>query len=237
MSYPVRSRAVSINGHKAFWTTPNRHAAFWTGSPKEHQEIIWEYAPGAWAVFESPSCCSAVANRQPVAMLLRIARGISFGPASGAPFRFDFQLTDVPSDWRVAGLVSYGSRDGSLLADALQVTALRNPRTQISIDVEHGGTGNADPCWSSAAGPTHHTMLRGYDVETTTNPPSETGAPDAYELCAHDVGGLSFDITTSDHAARTPAELFQHMRFLGPNPADWVTNPISGRPRSARAGS
>jgi hypothetical protein len=208
MRYSVRDRAESIHGH----------AAFWTNSPK-HREIIWEYASGAWAALQ------AAYRQPPVAAQLRIASGISFGPASGEPFRFDFQLTDVPGGWRVS-TVSYGARDGSMLANGLEVTALQHPRTQINIDTMHGGTGNADPCWSSGPDRTRHTVLRGYDVETTTNPPSVDGESDVHDLCANDVGGLSFSISTSEHAARTPAELFEHMRFLGPNPADWATHPI-----------
>jgi hypothetical protein len=208
MSYPVRGRADSIHGH----------AAFWTRSPK-HREIIWEYAPGAWAALQ------AVYQHQPAATQLRIASGLSFGPAGGEPFRFDFQLTGVPRDWRVS-TVSYGAHDGSMLASGLEVTALQRPRTQINIDTMPGGTGNADPCWSSGPDPTRHTRLRGYDVETTTNPPSVDGESDVHDLCANDVGGLSFSISTSEHAARTPTELFEHMRFLGPNPADWATYPI-----------
>jgi hypothetical protein len=209
MRYPVRGRAPSIHGH----------AAFWTRSGKQHRQIIWEYARGAWAALQ------VVYQHQPVATQLRTASGISFGPASGELFRFNFQLTDVPGDWRV-GTVSYGAHDGSMLANDLQVTALQHPGTQINVNIMPGGTGNTASCWE----PGKHTVLRGYDVQTNTNSPSETGASDVYELCARDVGGLSFDITTSEHAARKPAEMFQHMRFLGPNPAEWVTNPISGRP-------
>jgi hypothetical protein len=215
-SYPVGGRAPSIHGHEAFWV----------GHRAQQQEIIWEYAPGAWAVFRSPSCCSAAANRQPVATLLQIARGVSFGPASGERLSFDFQLTDVPSDWRVSS-VSYEASGGLLLADGAEVTGRQDPRTQMSITIMHGGTGNADPCWRSAAGPTKHTKLRGYDVETTTDPPSVPGwRSDTYQLCAPDVRGSSFLITAPDHPVVTPSELFDHMRFLGPSSADWVTNPI-----------
>jgi len=222
--YRLASRAVSINGHAAFWSMPRGHQTSWTG---EHQEIIWEYAPGAWATFESPGCCSAVANRQPVATLLRIAREISFGPDRDALIRFDFQLTDVPSDWRVSQL-SYGAHDGSMLANFLQVTALQHPRMQVYINVSPGGTGSAYYC----GGPAKHSVLRGYDVETSTNPPPMAGeASDTYGLCANDVGSLAFDITTSDLRSRAVTELFRHMRFLvSDTSADWVTNPISGRP-------
>jgi hypothetical protein len=224
--YRLASRAVSINGHEAFWSMPRGHQTSWTG---EHQEIIWEYAPGAWATFESPGCCSAMANRQPVQTLLRIAGRISFGPAGSEPIRFDFQLTDVPSFWRVSQL-SYGAHDGSMLANFLQLTAPPHPRMQVNINVSPGGTGNAYYCGRLAK----HSVLRGHDVETSTNPPPMEGeASDTYGLCANDVGGLAFDITTSDLASRAVTELFQHMRFLVPDPsADWVTNPISGRRRA-----
>jgi hypothetical protein len=45
-------------------------------------------------------------------------------------------------------------------------------------------------------------------------------------LCAPDAGGSGILVTTSDHAERTPSDLFEHMRFLGPKAARWVTNPI-----------
>jgi hypothetical protein len=150
-----------------------------------------------------------------------------FGPGTGELLRFDFQLTRAPSGWRVSE-ASYRVLDGRLLANGVQLNALHDPRAQISVDVDHGGTGNANPCWSSVAGPRKQAMLRGYNVETTTNPPSDSsGGADTYDLCANDVGGLSFSISTSDHAARSPAELFEHMRFLGPDPADWATRPVS----------
>jgi hypothetical protein len=215
-SYPLGGRAPSIRGHEAFWMR----------SRTQHQEIIWEYARGSWAVFQSPSCCSAAANRQPAATLLRIARAISFGPASGESLRFDFRVTEVPRDWRVSS-VSYGATHGLLLAAAADVSDRQNSRVQMSFVIQHGGTGNSDPCWSSAAGPTKHTKLRGYAVETTTDPPSVPGwRSDTYQLCASDVRGNSFLITAPDHPERTPTELFDHMAFLGPDPADWTTNPI-----------
>jgi hypothetical protein len=220
-NHRLDGHAPSMHGHEAFWI-----------SDRTLQEITWEYAPGAWAQFESPPCCSAEANRQPVAALLRIARGISFGPASGQRIRFDVQLTDVPSDWRLSD-VGYGAKDGSLLGTSADLTGDHGPRTGTSFDLMKGGVGNADPCWSSAAGPTRRTVLRGYDVHTTTNPVPPSSPSDAYELCAPDVQGIApdvtataIDITTGEDSGRTPAELFAHMRLLGTNPADWATNPI-----------
>jgi hypothetical protein len=221
-SYRLDGRALSTHGHEAFWISDRTL----------RQEITWEYAPGAWAQFESPPCCSAVANRQPVAALLRIARGISFGPARGQPIRFDVQLTGVPSDWRVSD-VGYGLKDGSLLGISADLTGDHGPRTGTSFNIMKGGVGNADPCWSSAAGPTKHTVLRGYDVQSTTNPVPLNNPSHAYELCAPDVHGIApdvtataIDITTGKDSGRTPTELFEHMRLLGTNPADWVANPI-----------
>jgi hypothetical protein len=215
----INGRAISINGHEAFWSMPRGHQTSWTG---EHQEIIWEYAPGAWATLESPGCCSTVANRQPVATLLRIARQISFGLDTGAPIRFDFQLTEVPGEWRVSQL-SYQAHDGSMLANFLQLTTPQYPRMQVNINVLPGGTGNAIYCGGRA----RPSVLRGYGVETSTNPPSMKGqASHTYGLCANDVGGLAFDITTADLASHAVTDLFDHMRFLGPSSADWVTNPI-----------
>ncbi len=221
-NYRLDGRAPSMHGREAFWISDRNL----------RQEITWEYAPGAWAQLESPRCCSAVANRQPVAALLRVARGISFGPASGQPIRFDVQLTDVPSAWKVSD-VGYGAKDGSLLGISADLTGDHGPRTGTSFDIMKGGVGNADPCWSSAASPTKHTVLRGYDVQTTTNPVPPNSPSEASELCAPDVHGIApdvtataVDITTGDDSGRTPAELFAHMRLLGTNPADWVTNPI-----------
>ena len=108
-------------------------------------------------------------RHQPVATQLRVASSIGFGPASGEPVRFGFQLTDVPSDWRVS-TVSYGAHDGSMLANGLEVTALQHPRTRVNIDTMPGGTENADPCWSSGPDSTQHTVLRGYDVENNHEP-------------------------------------------------------------------
>ncbi len=203
-------------------TAPIRgREAFWVDFPEQYQGLIWEYRAGAWAVFQTPN-----RHRQPVATLLRIARGISFGRAGGQPIRFDLQLTDVPSDWSVSS-VSYAAKDGFLLANAVDLTGQHSLPTGTSIRIGKGGVGNADACWNSAARPTKHTVLRGYDVQTTTNPAADShGGSDTHELCAPDVDGSSIDITTPTDSMRTPAELFEHMRLLETNPADWVTNPI-----------
>jgi hypothetical protein len=221
-NYRLDGRAPSMHGREAFWVSDRN----------SRQEITWEYAPGAWAQLESPPCCSAVANRQPVAALLRIAREISFGAASGQPIRFGVQLTDVPSAWKVRA-VGYGAKDGSLLGTSADLTGDHGARTETGFDIMMGGAGNADPCWSSASSATKRIVLRGYDVQTTTNPVPPNNPSQAYELCAPDVHGIApdttataIDITTGEDSGRTPAELFLHMRLLGTNPADWVTNPI-----------
>jgi hypothetical protein len=213
--YPVGGRAPSIQGH----------AAFWLGSSTKHQEIIWEWAPGAWAVFQSPQCCSEAANQQPVATLLRIARAISFAPTGGEPFRFEFQLTDIPSGWQ-ANMVDYWAHHGSLLANEVVLTSRQQPSTQVDIDTAPGGPGGTSQCPGTPAASTKHKVLRGYDVYTTTEPPSDPGwKSDTYQLCAPDVHDIAFYITTSLHAGRTAIQLFEHMRLLWPA-ADWATSPI-----------
>ena len=133
-NFRLDGRALSMHGREAFWISDGNL----------RQEITWEYAPGAWAQLQSPPCCSAVANRQPVAALLRIVRGIRFGPASGQPIRFDVQLTDVPSSWKVSD-VGYGVKDGSLLGISADLTGGHGPRTGTSFDIVKGGVGMRIP--------------------------------------------------------------------------------------------
>lgn len=205
-TYRVGSSAASIRGHEAFWVD----------IPGHFQGIIWEYQASAWAMLQTTNL-----DRQPAATLLRIARGISFGPASGQPIRYDLQFPDAPSGWRVSQ-VGYRVLDGALLANSADLTDHLRAAASF-INMGKGGYGNNAHCWSS---PAKHSVLRGYDVETMTSSPAEVGGSGSYQLCAPDAHGISLWITTPQDSERTPTELFEHMRWLGTNPADWATSPL-----------
>lgn len=203
--YLLAGAGPVIGGHQAFWAH--------SGSVLR-QQIVWEYAPGAWAGLNV-----ATRARQPVAALLRIAREISFGPASGQPLRFDFQLTDVPGSWR-PGSVTYGARGGALLASQVQILGPKGDYGTPIVFIQKPSS-----CYFYPHGQSAHAHLRGYDVVVTAMP-ADGGRLGFHQLCAPDVEGASVLISMNEIGVRTPAMIFEHMRFFGSNPAAWVANPV-----------
>jgi hypothetical protein len=68
-------------------------------------------------------------------------------------------------------------------------------------------------------------VVAGYQV-TITSYPSKLGGK-FYDLCAPNADGLYVDVTEgSGHAAPGVVAIFSHLLLLGPNPANWTTNPI-----------
>jgi len=201
----VSSRLPDIGGRPAYWTGPSQYGGI----------LIWQYARDGWAMLDFHSSADAV----------RVAEHVIFGGPT-APLKFPVQLTGMPG-WQLKYAMFNPGRGGSLATDAGFATgaALHAPgQGSPSGYPEVSITSSGQPC-SFTPGESARSVVAGYRVTTTTGPFKLGGT--FHEVCAASADGLWVDVTLSGrHAAVDVATIFAHLKLLGPDPANWTTNPI-----------
>jgi hypothetical protein len=216
---PVTGRAPAIHGHRAFW------GQGW---------LTWQYARNGWAELgagvtprdASDPAKLAAAEREAV----HIADHVRYG-AGTAPLLFPFQLTHLPSGWRVPSLTyvpaagvleastySLGSGPPNLGADGGLVYQTGLPYFNFEPTGPRAPSCYADPHHSTV------TVINGHRVVLTHQVMGTLGRQD---LCTHADGLTLYMSEFGAHPALSLADLFgQHLRLLGRNPAHWTPNPI-----------
>jgi hypothetical protein len=187
------------------------HPAYWNGV------LIWQYASGGWAWL-------GAADRQ---QALRIAASVRFGPTAGPPVRFPFQLTDVPASWHVGDILTRWLR-GDLYASVFAVTVgqLDNfgsiiPQSETTAFTVLPAGEQSCTTWMGGYDPSEH-MVKGYEVLVATS-----GTTVERSLACVSASGLFIAITTERGVPASSLDLFAyHMQLLGPDPANWTTQPI-----------
>jgi hypothetical protein len=201
----VTAVAPAVNGHQAFWATPACNTNQCDPGAPGGSILMWNYAPGAWAV---------LADRTQV-QALRIADKIAFGPGVSQPIRFPAQLTGVPSDWQVATVQS-GWVAGRLTARQWYAGRAASAPSLIIGPASAGGSG----CELEPASADRNEIVNGYHVTTAT---TRQGS----QICAPDADGLHVYIFTGAGVTPDALAIFaHHLRLLGPDPARWTTRPI-----------
>ncbi len=204
--------------------------AYWDTSGN----LAWEYAPDSWAQLivqfsGRPAIPQSAAGR---AILLRIASGAHFGVSGTRPV-FPFRLTGVAAGWSVLpdGQSAYGMLDNRLVFTGISLGPAAD-RDALSVTVQP--TGEPDSGCQLEAGDSYVTVDGVRAVLSSSAP--NTGKNYQY-LCVGDVRGLqvqigldlvvegSADIPVPGDYASAVA-VFDHLRLLGPNPANWTTSPL-----------
>jgi hypothetical protein len=222
---PVGPQVGVVDGHPAYWAPPQ--------VPKQRKgrppplavlgiqpgTLVWQYAAGGWAALTTETLPDA----------LKIATNVRFGYAGEPHIRFRIQLTGVPADWQV-NAVGTAWQDGVLYANDYQITAGHvdavpegdYPSTTPFLET---GAGAKNACVGLLYYKISTTVINGYQVGLSNN--SQSGWP-KYELCADDADGTFVWIANGSQPTLSPVSIFgQHMRLLGPDPADWTTQPIA----------
>ncbi len=221
---PVGGQVGVVNGQPAYWAPPQVPKRR-KGPPPladlgtRQGTLVWQYAAGGWAALTTETLPDA----------LRIATNVRFGYGGQPHIRFRFQLTGVPADWQV-NAVGTAWQDGVLYANDYQVTAGHvdavpegdYPSTTPFLET---GAGAKNACVGLLYYKISTTVINGYQVELSNN--SHSGWP-KYELCANDADGTYVWIADGSQPTPSPVSIFrQHMRLLGPEPANWTTQPIT----------
>lgn len=212
------------------------HPAHWSGD-----FLIWQYAPGGWALLTAPfpNVPYKGPKRTPalVRKALRIADNVRYGAAT-APLEFPLQLTSLPSQWKLSS-VFYQPNAGVLQAIRFALTTgTPDLGADGGLEYQKGmpdfGIQPATPHGSCYRYPKRKNESDKSKVETihghlvvVTNFP-RPGFP-GQSLCTAHAVGLSFYINAQGkkHPVMDLATLFRdHLRILGANPAKWTTQPI-----------
>jgi hypothetical protein len=183
--------------------------------------LTWQYAAGGWAQITVPTFRDA----------LRIARTLRFGKTAGPPAAFPFQLTGVPADWRVNS-VSAQMDHGVWYAFSFNVTAgqvdtilglVAAPRQVVAVETGPGYGSSCESFFRHAS--YRRQIIDGNETLVLLQPQAwDSGAESG--LCTVADHVLASVITDGQSALAATDLLAHHMRFLGPDPANWTTRPI-----------
>ena len=211
----VGRQISDLSGHAAYWKLP---AGPGIGA------LTWQYAAGGWAVVTVPGLRDA----------LRMAHSVRFGKAASPLATFPFQLTGVPADWRVNSVttkVDHGVRYAfSFSVTAGPVNTILGltfpPRQVVTVEMgpEYGSS-----CKSYFANASYRRQLIDGSETFVLRRPSAWDSGAKSGLCTVADRVLASVITYGQSAVAATDLLAHHMRFLGPDPANWTTRPIAGQ--------
>jgi hypothetical protein len=221
LNAPLAGRAPAVNGRPTFWLSSSPSA---TPVNMRHQSVVWQYAPGGWAQLSN-----ATDTPNPASTPIRVASGVVFGGA-GQQIEFAAQLTRVPANWHVSS-VSFGWTNGVMRATGYSVTkgslrigagdgVVETDLPSITTDLRPGS------CYFYPGGQSVHRVINGYRAVVNTIP-AQRGGSLTRQVCVPNANGLLIFVSViGPHPAIDPVTLFQHMKVLGTNPADWTMLPI-----------
>jgi len=234
LNVPVSSRGPVIAGRRSFWLQGGGHGL------QSAPTLAWEYARGAWALLQhlrgrNQSGASAI--------VARIAKGAEFGQR--IPLSFASRFTSLPSGWRILAAYFSAGDDGTgspppgvYLAWSYKILRLRtiSPATQVVMgdDTVPGipllgifpALSGSNGCQDTRS---KHVTIHGYRFIVSDQKSSKHRTN--YSLRCGDIGGLEVLVNEIGAAAHpnwalSPAQILERTQLLGPNPADWVTNPL-----------
>jgi hypothetical protein len=198
---PLNDRAPDVNGRPAYWT---------------YDGIMWEYAPGAWAVMTGP-----VGQ----AVTLKVAAGVQYGYQT--PLSFPFWLSGIPASWQIEE-GDYTDSAPPLDAETLQLGPVEMPQA-ASVTVTPAG-GNSTWC-QYQQGDSYVTvdgvraLLTGYETY-------------GHSLCVSDLNGQSIVVQVATRIPQSGVPvpgaaavggavgLFKDLHLLGSQVSNWTTDPV-----------
>ncbi len=198
------------------------HAAYWRlSSGPGIGTLTWQYATGGWAMVRVPDLRDA----------LRMVRSLRFGKAAGPSAAFAFQLTAVPADWRVNSVTTQVD-DGVRYASSFSISAglvdttlglVTSPRQVVMVETGPEYGSSCESYFRHAA--YRRQLVEGNEAFVLLRPQAwDSGAKSG--LCTV-VDGVLASVITDGRSGQSATDLLaHHMRFLGPDPANWTTRPV-----------
>jgi hypothetical protein len=208
---PISGRGPAIDGHRSLWLLG-------TGSI-----LAWQYAPGAWTVVQSSSGLAAT---------VRIARAVEYG--QHVPVHFAARFTSLPRGWGISGIL-FARVDGVYLASTYRIVKVRTirPTRPVFTGASDEPTISISPAKVSASRcrfnpgiSRRQVRIHGYRF-TVQDEDLQDGVFSS--LCGNHVDGL--EVSVGETGARgsisfPPTAVMERLKVLGPEPSDWVTNPL-----------
>jgi hypothetical protein len=211
--------------------------------------LTWEYAKGAWAQLQLTTTSSRdqgqdsgawISGSAATAALLRVADRIRFG--EGQPESFPFQITGMPTNQGLysTSYAAYGAR--TLNTNLWLGLGPSAPENDIEISATPA---NKPATCAFVKGRSTRGTLDGARFTLTTMP-----VPDSYgaavmegwqqeELCGYTdhlqisilvaqnlLSRQRWPLTSAELSQYTAVTVLDHMMLLGPDPANWTTNPL-----------
>jgi len=208
------------------------HPAYWSGST-----LIWQYAPGGWAMLIAPfPIVSPKGQNRPPALVrqaVKIASNVQYGKPT-PPLMFPLRLPGLPSKWRVSS-VFYVGKAGVLTPRRFALTSGKpEPVADGGVVYQDGlpvyDVGGFTTCpkfkyIKDFSDKSKVMTVNGHRVVLNTLPRPHNYAQ---ELCAAHAGGMALNIRVEEkNPPMTPLALFRdHLKLLGPDPAGWTRQPI-----------
>jgi hypothetical protein len=195
-------KAPAVNGQPAYW---------------DGNGLMWEYAPGAWAYLYSAGNVQTANGR---ALDEEMARKVVFG--QHRPLYTPFKLTHgLPAGWQATETDSVLT-NGRPLVWQLEAGPAAKPGVLTISGDTHAGTCGVQPpaqSWVMTGG-----IRWAYNYSSGPGGDQVVCAPTAI-----DGQYMTMYYYWRGHAqALNLASLLRSMKFFGPDPSGWTTQPIAG---------
>jgi hypothetical protein len=206
----------AVGGRPAFWF--------------DGHMLAWEYARHAWATLYVSRRGTAV----PPATIVSVAAHVRFAATAKPAVKFPFQLTGLPTSWRVLSVAWRATAHGLLvdtsreLGSSTAVGRADGPVTgtigQIAITPGKGRC-------SFFRGSSERVVLNGVTAIVTRF--TGSGVRPYQGLCIPETAGLHvffLEFPEPGHAGfafgGVTGVFTHHLHLLGPDPANWTTRPL-----------
>jgi len=213
-------RAPAVGGRPGFWF--------------DGRMLAWEYARHAWATLYVSRRGTAI----PAATIVKVAAHVRFAATAKPVVKFPFQLTGLPTSWRVISVAWRATVDGLLvstsreLGSSTTVGRADGPVTgTIGYIAITPGKSKCPFFRGSSEGSSKRVSLGGVTAIVTHF--TASGAPPYQGLCIPEVDGLHVSFLEYQEPGRTgfafggvTGVFTHHLRLLGPDPVNWTTQPI-----------
>jgi hypothetical protein len=209
---PIAGRAPAIDGHRALWLAGP--AAI----------LVWERAPGEWAVLEHGSRAADTAKDVRVASEVKYGQQVPARYGQRAPLGFAARFTSLPSGWQLMR-VYFGGGGHVLLGYSFAIGKVQRISATTQIPRDSAGL-SAAPVISANRCVTggRLVIIHGYRFRVLR---AGSGKSAYEELCGDHVDGLLVTIGEAGaHPKLSVTQLMERLELLGPKPANWVTNPM-----------
>ena len=250
----LASAAPDVNGHPAYWTPQGAlewqyaKGAWAEVMPMPNPQVCVHCAPGnlaGWRNIPAPADRARGGQTGPAraaspqsaasrGLLLKIAAGIRYGDTT--PLVFGFRLAGLPAGWRIADDYYFVPQAGRLAAGGISAGPPVDP-TALGVSVGPAVSPASEYACKVVAGQTSRVTVNGAPaLLRNLNEPDKLWQ----SLCMNNVDGVSAQVDLDLNTPGSDAPLqgtdefggvltvFHGVRLLGPDPAAWTTEPLSG---------